>query len=238
VYVNTSTKTAFSHIEEQYRQQYGTAERFSANRTFDKLAGLTLTALVCGVVGYFAVPGPSAFGFMAVAFVLVVVSWFRIQWARYIAPVYAVLEGLALGTVSRAFNGAIAHEIVLTAIVFTAAVFVGALVLYRTGLVRVTPRMASLAFMGALGILVVAALSFVGLTPPSLGGLGVIFGVLGLGIAVLNLFVDFDYVVKAEAMGISADGEWAAAFAMMTALVLVYVSMLRILAAMYGGRRN
>jgi len=37
---------------------------------------------------------------------------------------------------------------------------------------------------------------------------------------------------------VSAEAEWAAAFAMMTALVLVYISMLRILGAAYGGGRR
>jgi uncharacterized YccA/Bax inhibitor family protein len=42
----------------------------------------------------------------------------------------------------------------------------------------------------------------------------------------------------AEGSGMPADAEWSAAFAMMTALVLVYISMLRILASAYGGRRS
>ena len=133
------------------------------------------------------------------------------------------------------------HGIVPLAIVFTAAVFVGALVLYRTGLVRVTPRMMSLAFMGALGLVAVGVLSLVGLSLPgvnSFGTAGLVFGVIALAIAVLNLFTDFQYITNAEAAGLSADAEWAAAFAMMTALVLVYISMLRILAGAYGGRRN
>ena len=211
--------------------------RFSASRTFDKLAGLCAIALVAGIVGYFAVPPTTAYGFMVVAFVLVLVGWFRIRWARYLAPTYSVVEGLALGSVSRLF-ASFGHGIVLVAIAFTAGVFVAALVLYRTGLVRVTPRMMSLALMGGFGLIVVAALSLIGLSVPGvneLSGAGLIFSVLTLGIAVLNLFTDFQYIAQSEALGVSAEGEWAAAFAMMTALVLVYISMLRILGAANGG---
>jgi uncharacterized YccA/Bax inhibitor family protein len=174
---------------------------------------------------------------MVVAFVLVLVGWFRIRWARYLAPTYSVVEGLALGSVSRLF-ASFGHGIVLVAIAFTAGVFVAALVLYRTGLVRVTPRMMSLALMGGFGLIVVAALSLIGLSVPGvneLSGAGLIFSVLALGIAVLNLFTDFQYIAQSEARGVSAEGEWAAAFAMMTALVLVYISMLRILGAANGG---
>jgi uncharacterized YccA/Bax inhibitor family protein len=253
---STSVKSAFQRIDTEYGPAAGPppgyqgypgqpgpqapTDRFSANRAFDKLAGLCATALVCGMIGYFAVPPDTAYGFMVVAFVLVLVGWFRMRWARYLAPTYSVIEGLALGSVSRLFSS-FGHGIVVTAIVFTAGVFVAALVLYRTGLVRVTPRMMSLAFMGALGIMAVGFLSLVGLSVPGvndLTGVGLVFSVLALGIAVLNLFTDFQYVTQSEARGVSAEGEWAAAFAMMTALVLVYISMLRILGAAGGGGRR
>ncbi|MGI8491220.1 MAG: Bax inhibitor-1/YccA family membrane protein [Acidimicrobiales bacterium] len=210
---------------------------FNAARAYDKLILLCILAVVSAGVGYVAVPPGVAFGCMGAAFVLVLVGWFRLQWARVIAPLYSVLEGVALGAISAVY-ASVGHGIVPTAIVFTAAVFVAALVLYRTGLVRVTPRMMSLAFMGALGIVAVSLLSLVGLSLPgvnSFGAGGLIFGVLALGVAVLNLFTDFEYVARSEAQAVSADAEWAAAFAMMTALVLVYVSILRILASAYGG---
>ncbi|MHB1535930.1 MAG: Bax inhibitor-1/YccA family membrane protein [Acidimicrobiales bacterium] len=212
-------------------------QTFSANRAFDKLIILVLMAVVSAAVGYVAVPPGLAFGCMAVAFGLVLIGWFRMRWAKVIAPLYAVLEGLALGSFSGVY-ATIGHGIVPMSIVFTAAVFVATLVLYRTGLVRVTPKMMSLAFMGAIGLIAVGALSLLGLSLPgvnSFGTFGLIFGVAALVIAVLNLFTDFAYVTNSEASGVSAEAEWAAAFAMMTALVLVYISILRILASAYGG---
>ena len=159
------------------------------------------------------------------------------RWARYLAPAYSVLEGLALGSISGVY-ATLGHGIVPTAIVFTAGVFLACLVLYRTGLVKVTPRMMSLALMGAVGLIAVSALSLIGLSIPgvnSFGTFGLIFGVVALAVAVLNLFTDFEWVARSETLGVSAEGEWAAAFAMMTALVLVYISILRILGAAYGG---
>ena len=250
--MTTAMRSAFQRIDTEYGPtpqpaggwpgrpgpaQTETVDTFSANRAYDKLIGLCTLALASGVVGYFFVPAGAAYGFMLVAFALVLTGWFRMRWARYLAPTYSVLEGLALGSVSAAFS-AFGHGVVPAAIVFTAAVFFGALILYRTGLVRVTPRMMSLAFMGALGITAVGLLSLLGLSVPGvrdLTGAGLIFSVLALGIAVLNLFTDFQYVATAEARGVTSEGEWAAAFAMMTALVLVYISMLRILGAANGG---
>jgi uncharacterized YccA/Bax inhibitor family protein len=212
---------------------------FSAARAYDKLIVLAIIALVTGIFGYVAVPVGLAFVCMIAAFVLVVVSWFRMGWAKVIAPAYAVLEGVALGAISAEY-ATLGHGIVPTAIVFTAAVFAAGLVLYRTGLVRVTPRMVSLAMMGGFGIMAVALLSLLGLSLPGVndfGTFGLLFGIFALAVGVLNLFTDFEYVHRSEQLGVSADAEWSAAFAMMTALVLVYISILRILAAAYGGRR-
>lgn len=240
-------QTAFGRITDEYGNRlpadpFTPETRFSAARAFDKLIGLVVLALASAVVGYLAVPAGVAFGCMAVAFVLTLATWWRLSLAKWVAPAYSVCEGIALGSVSAVY-ASIGHGIIPTAIAFTGAVFLGCLLLYRTGLVKVTPRMVSLAFMGALGLLAVGVLSFVGLSIPgtaSFGAAGLLFGVVALGIAVLNLFTDFEWVNRSEAMGVSADGEWAAAFAMMTALVLVYISILRIVAVIYGGgsRRN
>jgi uncharacterized YccA/Bax inhibitor family protein len=211
-------------------------ERFSATRAYDKLILLSTIVLVSAIFGWLVVPTGLAFACIFVAFGLALVSWFRMGWAKVLAPAYAVTEGIALGAISAAY-ATLGNGIVPTAIVFTAAVFVACLVLYRTGLVRVTPRFASLAFMGIIGIVAVSLLSVFISIPGvnSFGSFGLIFGALCLGVAVLSLFTDFDYVRRSEMLGVSAEGEWAAAFAMLTAMVLVYLSMLRILAS--GGRR-
>lgn len=239
--------TAFRRIGTEARQgTWGPAgpgpfapASFSATRAYDKLIGLTILALVAGIAGWAIVPSGIAFGAALVAFVAIVISWFKMGWARVLAPVYAVCEGLFLGAISGIY-AQMSSGIVPMAVVFTAAVFVGALTLYRTGLVRVTPRMMAFAYMGALGLLAIGVLSlFISL--PALAGfgtVGLIFGILCLIVAVTNLFADFDYVQRAEAMGVPAEAEWAAAFAMLAAMVLVYLSILRILASMYGGRRR
>jgi uncharacterized YccA/Bax inhibitor family protein len=241
--MSTSIDTAFKRIDKEYRghgsQQapMGQAQTFSAARAYDKLIALATIVLVCAIAGWLVVPVGVAFACVFVAFGIVLVSWFRMRWAKVLAPAYAVTEGIALGAISAAYQ-TVGHGIVPVAIVFTAGVFVTALFLYRTGLVRVTHRMVAMASMGAVGLLAAVVLSLFipgHLGFSSFGPWGIIIGVVCLGIAVLNLFTDFDYVHRSEQMGVSADAEWAAAFAMLTALVLVYLSILRILASFYGG---
>lgn len=248
--MSSTINSAFRRIDTEYRSggwgspagagvAYAPAappRLFSAARAYDKLIGLSLITLLCALAGWLVVPVGIAWACVFVAFAIALVSWFRMRWAKVLAPAYAVAEGVALGAISAAY-ATFGSGIVPTAIVFTAGVFVGALIVYRTGLVRVTPRMVAMAGMGALGIMAVALLSLFisvpGLT--SFGPLGVVIGALCLVVAVLNLFTDFQFVDRSQALGVSADAEWAAAFAMLTALVLVYLSMLRILASAYGG---
>ncbi|MBO0693718.1 MAG: Bax inhibitor-1/YccA family protein, partial [Acidimicrobiaceae bacterium] len=213
---------------------------FSATRAYDKLTVLVTVSLVCGIFGYVALPTGLAFVCVVGAFIASMVAWFNVRWSKFLAPTYAVLQGLALGTISSLY-ATVGHGIVPVAIVVTAGLFVGALLSYRTGLVRVTHRMASFALMGAIALAAVFVLSLLGLSLPgvnSFGTGGVIFGLIMLAIAMANLFTDFEYVRQSERLQVSSEAEWAAALAIMTALVLVYLSILRIAASMYGGRRN
>lgn len=239
--------TAFRRIGAESRQgtfgapdTWGATDTYKASRAYDKLIGLTIVALVAGVAGFAVVPAGIAFAALLVAFVVVLASWFKMSWAPVLAPVYAVCEGLGLGAVSHVYSQ-VTSGIVPLAIVFTAGIFLACLGLYRTGLVRVTPRFVGIAMAGAVGLMLCAVLSlFIAL--PAFSGIGggspalvVVIGVVMLFVAVSNLFVDFEYVQRAEAMRLPAKAEWASALAMMTAIVLVYLSMLRILMVLLGG---
>jgi len=234
--------TAFKRIGTQYGKSsfapdpWAPAQTFKASRAYDKLIGLTILALLAGVAGWAVVPEGIAFLALIVAFGVVLVSWFKMGWAKVLAPVYAVCEGVGLGAISGIYASQFSGIIPL-AIVFTAGVFIGTLGVYRTGLVRVTPRMVSMVTIGAMGLIAVSMLSLFISLPifNAASPLWAIFGVLMLVIAVTSLLVDFDHVQRAEAMRLPAEAEWASAFAMMTALVLVYLSILRILLVFAGG---
>jgi uncharacterized YccA/Bax inhibitor family protein len=252
--MSQSMDTAFKRIQAEYTGRpsasggFGTSlggpawappTTFKASRAYDKLLGLTALVLVSAVAGWAVVPLGIAVVAMFVAFAAVLVSWFRMGWARVLAPIYAVCEGVFLGAISGVY-ATLGHGIIPLAVVFTGGVFLGGLAVYRVGLLRVTPRVYRMAMMGAMGLIAVAVLSlFIGLPGlNSFGPVGVIIGLLCLFVAVTNLFVDFDYVQRAEALGMPADAEWASAFAMLTALVLVYLSILRIIASLLGGGRR
>jgi uncharacterized YccA/Bax inhibitor family protein len=159
---------------------------------------------------------------------------FRPRLAKFMAPLYALAEGLALGGIT-AYYATGNNGIVPLAIIFTGGVFLAALVIFRSGLVKVTPRFVSMAMMAAVGFLVVWLAILLGLPIPGLSGSGgmAILGVFGVAIGVMFLFVDFNYIQASEQRQLPAEGEWLGALLLMTSLVMVYINILRIL-----GRRR
>jgi len=119
------------------------------------------------------------------------------------------------------------------AVVGTAVIVVGVWFCYRSGLVRVGSRFIRVTMVATLGLIAVALVAW--LTGWGMTGLGgfVIFGILYLVIGVMNLFTDFAYTYRAQQAGVTADGEWFAAFMVLVSSVMVYLALLRMLA----GRR-
>ena len=209
---------------------------FVASEVYNKVGILAALAVAGGAVTFlFPISIGVVFALILVAFGLAIATTFSPRRARVLAPAYAVTEGLALGGLSRFFEQS-SSGLVPLAIIFTGAVFLATLVAYRTGLVHVGRRFMIGTVVATFGLAAVLLASLIGVPVPGASGVGpwsVVIGVIYLVVAVANLFVDFSFVQRAEAQGLSAEGEWYAAFSIMLALVMVYIAMLRILA----GRR-
>ena len=86
--------------------------------------------------------------------------------------------------------------------------------------------------IAGIGLLAMMIASWFGLTIPFTSpgtSTLLIFGVLYLVVGVMDLFVDFAYVYKAQQAGVSKEGEWFAALSIMFSLVMIYLALLRIL---------
>lgn len=223
---------SFERLSTSYPLRGG-GEPFTAAGVYDKLAGLLFVVALSAVVGAFFLPTAAALVLLVVAIGASLVGIFKPDLARICAPIYAVAEGAVLGWISRALSQD-AGGIVPLAILFTAAVFVGCLLAFRSGLVKVTPKFVTVTVVASFGMLAVFLASFIGLPIPGfddLGTKGLIIGILGLGVGVLNLFVDFAAIQQMEERGADERGEWYGALILLTSLVLVYISILRILAS-------
>lgn len=229
----------------------GTAVRpFSARAAYNKVGVLICIALVTAMVGWW-VGSPGLGGAcIVVALVASFVGIFRPGAAKVTAPLYAAAEGVVLGWISSAY-ATLGRGVVPVSVVFTAVVFLGCWAAFRSGLVRVTHRFWTVTIVATLGLGLVYLLSLFGLPIPGasdIGTKGILLGVIGLIVGVLNLFVDFSFIQTLEAGAVfpgrrtavllSSDGEWYAAQCLMVSLVLVYLSVLRIVGAAAGNGRR
>lgn len=203
-----------------------------ASEVFDKVGLLVAIALVGGIGAAFLRVAPSvAFLALFVALGFAIAAMVRPAKAAIFAPLFALSEGVALGWISRVFSGP-NSAIVPMAIIGTSVVFVAVLFSYRTGLVKVGPAFVRATIIAGLGLLAMMIASWFGLKIPftsSSTSTLLIFGVLYLVVGVMDLFVDFAYVYRAQQAGVSKEGEWFAALSIMFSLVMIYLALLRIL---------
>lgn len=154
---------------------------------------------------------------------------------------YSAAEGVFLGAITGMFQAMFGTGIALQAIMGTAAVFVTMLVVYKTGAVKVTPKLTKW-IVGAMGgalILMLAnlVLSFFidgGLGLRSGGTLSIIFSLVVIGIAAFSFLLDFDMADRMIREGMPSKWAWFAAFGLMTTLVWLYLEILRLLSYMQG----
>ena len=214
----------------------------TVNGTVNKTALLLILALLTAsaswVLGAGGGPGVTGWaigaslGGLAVAIATIV----RPRWSPYTAPIYALLEGVILGLVSMWFEARY-PGIAIQAVALTFGVFGVMLVLYRTGVVKVTQRFRAGVLAATLGIAVVYLVSLVlglfGVRVPLLNDaspLGILISLAIVTVAALNLVLDFDLIDRGARSGAPAYMEWYAAFGLLVTLVWLYLELLRLLA--------
>ena len=179
---------------------------------------------------------PWLFALVFVGLGLAVVTFFKPLLARFTAPLYAAVQGLVVGAISRVYEVQY-DNIVVQAVGLTIGVFAIMLVLYATGRIRVTPRFRLGVIAATGGIMLVYLVSFVanlfGADVPLIhdnGVVGIGFSLVVVVIAALNLTLDFDFVDKAEQAGAPRQLEWFAALSLTITLIWLYLELLRLLA--------
>jgi uncharacterized YccA/Bax inhibitor family protein len=172
-------------------------------------------------------------GGLAVAITLA----FKKTWAPALAPVYALVKGLALGGITALFER-MYPGIAVQAVGLTALTLFFMLTLYRTGVIKVTQKFmagvmaATLAVFGMYAVSMVMML-FTGSPMAMLhsnGPMGIGISLVIVGIAALNLVMDFHLIFEGERRQAPKYMEWYGAFALMVTLVWLYIELLRLLA--------
>lgn len=176
------------------------------------------------------------------AFIAVLVAAFKKEWSPVLAPVYAILEGLFLGSVSARFEG-MYSGIVIQAVGLTLTTTFGLLLVYRSGLIKATENFRLGIVAATFGIaafyIIAIVLSFFGIQAPLIwdnGWMGIAFSGFVVTIAALNLVLDFDFIESAAEQGVPKYMEWYAALGLMVTLVWLYIEFLRLLAKLSSRR--
>ena len=177
-----------------------------------------------------------AIGGLVIALILV----FKQSWSPWLAPAYALAEGLFLGGVSAIFNYAFektAPNIIIQAVGLTFGVVIAMFILYNARIIRATETFKSVVITATLGVgifyLITLALRFFGIDIPFVhegSTLGIIFSLVVVGIAALNLILDFDMIERGSQMGAPKYMEWYGAFGLLVTIVWLYLEILRLLA--------
>lgn len=251
-----SAQAGGAQVAQEYGQQYGAPEQFQQTTqramTIDDV--VTKTAITLGVltisaiVSYFLVDGntnlaaPFVIGGGLIGFVLVMVASFgRKMDNPAIVLAYAACEGVFLGALSFMFTsvefGGVGGSMLIgQAVLGTFGVFFGMLVVYKTGAIRVTPRLTRMIIGGLIGVMVL----MIGNLIASLftdGGFGlrdggtvaIVFSLVCIALAAFSFLLDFDAadeLIRAQAPEKAA---WGVALGLTVTLVWLYVEILRLL---------
>lgn len=209
----------------------------AVNKTFILFALM----LVTGFIGF---TNPSmmfvyigVFGGLAFS----VAAGFKPEYSHILAPGFALAEGLFVGSITAIYGGMF-EGIVLNAILLTLAVLFLMLFLYRTGVIKVTEKLRTGVMMATGAIMLVYLVSwighFVGFEIPFLhegGWLGIGISLVIIGVASMNLLLDFDNFEKGAAMRVPEKMEWFFAMGLLFTLIWLYVEILRLLAILASG---
>ncbi len=193
--------------------------------------------LVRDSLGRLSPSGPllgALIGGLVVGLVVSLVIIFKQKPSGPLTLVYSGAEGLFLGALSGLFE-VFLPGIALQALIGTAGVFVAMLVVYKTGAVKVTPKLTKWivgAVAGAAILMLVNLVTalFFGFNPLRDGGpIAIVFSLVVIGIAAFSFLLDFDQADKMIRAGMPSKWAWYAAFGLMTTLVWLYLEILRLL---------
>lgn len=200
-----------------------------------------LTLVATGALTWLAMPMRN-FGFAGGAAFAAFVVGMVISFKRKVSPplilLYAGLEGIFLGAISKVLN-TIWPGIAIEAVLGTTAVFAATLIAYRSGRIRVTPKYQRIGMAVAIGFLILMAVNAIvfafgadlGLRS---GPLGIVVGLVAIALGAFFLTLDFDEIQRGIRGGAPEQQAWVAAFGLTLSLVWIYLELLRLIAILRG----
>jgi uncharacterized YccA/Bax inhibitor family protein len=177
-------------------------------------------------------------------FIMAMVTIFKKEWSPVTAPVYALLEGLFLGSLSAMLEMRY-PGIAIQSVALTFGTCFAMLAAYRTGLIRPTAKftMGIVAATGGIAVVYFASmiLGLFHVQVPGIfgnGPIGILFSLAVVIIASLNLILDFAVIEDGAMRGAPKYMEWYSAFGLMVTLIWLYLEIIRLLSKLRGDDRR
>ena len=212
------------------------ANRMTVSGAVNKTLILSAIMLLTALWGYTSPSPLMMWGGAIGGFVVILIASFRPHMSPTLAPIYAALEGLFVGSIS-AIYASLFEGIIFQAVTLTLGVLFAMLFIYKAGIIKVTNKLRSGIYMatGAIAIVYIVniVLSMFGINLPFLhdaSPMGIGISLLIIGVAAFNLLLDFDNFEKGEAYGAPAYMEWFSAMGLLVTLVWLYIEILRLVA--------
>ena len=206
--------------------------------------GLSLMLLIFGASFTWSNPELSGLAIIGsiVGLILAFVTIFKPTIAYITVPIYAIMQGLFLGFISRVFEMQY-PGIAVQAIFLTFGTLGSLLLAYSSGLIKATEnfKLGVFAATGAIGVLYLInfIMSFFGTgigVIHSNSTMGIVFSLGVVVIAALNLVLDFDFIEEGAEMGAPKYMEWYATFGLLVTLIWLYIEILRLLSKLNSRR--
>ncbi len=238
---NTSKAATYEVSAENQAQVIDYNDVMTVSGTINKSVLLLLMIIGAACITWYLTfsgynPMVLTIGGAVVALILVLISAFKPQYSRYLAPGYAIFEGLFLGGISAIFELTSYAGIVMQAVGATLVTFMICFGLYKYQIVKVTETFRSVVVAATLAIATFYLISwlltlFTSFQPVHYGNslMSIGISVFVIVIAALNLFLDFDQIEKGVANQLPKHMEWFGAMGLMVTLVWLYVEFLRLL---------
>lgn len=211
-------------------------ETMTVSGTINK-SFLMLILLIASAAVTWSMTNPIVFaiGGAIVGFILVLIAAFKPQYSGFLAPGYAIFEGLFIGGISSIFE-VMYPGIVIQAVSCTFVTFMVCFGLYKYEIVKVTERFKSVVLAATLAIATYYLISwllsmFTSFQPVHHGNSMFSIGISAfvIVIAALNLFLDFNQIEKGVQQKMPKYMEWYGAMGLMITLVWLYIEFLRLL---------
>ena len=214
------------------------SEKMTLDGTVNKTGILLALCFATAAISW-NIPNPILmFTGMGIGTVLALVTIFRPTMATTTAPIYAASQGLFLGGITVLFEAQF-PGIAIQAIGLTFGTLASLLVCYKTGIIKPTENFRlmivsatagiALLYIVNIGMMVFGGGSGIGFIHSN-GIMGIGFSLFVVGIAALNLVLDFDFIEQGSENGLPKHMEWFGAFSLMVTLVWLYLEILRLLA--------